>query len=173
MTPGLDWRALYHDSPGALTKLEYCDATVRSLRDRTPDVTDAELDLEVKDIKVTVHEFYQGFQAGEVLVPRSLDGDLKMIFARWAPRNAPPTERKGDAALLFRRHQDLLANSVYRWTGVDPSILYPVIVHLAARAKELGLTYPMSSRDEILVELSGFMTTLAMNYVYRGKLIAG
>jgi len=39
------------------------------------------------------------------------------------------------------------------------------------RARSLGLNYPMHLRDEILVELSGFLTTLAMNYVYRGKFI--
>ena len=50
--------------------------------------------------------------------------------------------------------------------------MQPVIAHLADRAKALQLTYALGARDEILLELSGFLTTLAMNYVYKGKFIA-
>jgi len=80
--------------------------------------------------------------------------------------------RMGDAALLLRRQQDSLANSVSRWTVVDPDILRQLIAHLVKRAKSLGITYPLKERDEILVEISGFLSTLAMNYIYTGKFIA-
>ncbi len=171
MTPNLDWRTRYLDSPGALAKLEYCETTMKQLADQNPEVMDTQLDLEAKDIRATVQEYYQtGFEEGEVKIPRSLDGDLLVIFTHVPPQTVP-SARKGDAAALLRRHQHLLATSVYRWTGIDPSLVYPVIDHLGARAKELGVSYPMNLRDEILVELSGFLTTLAMNYVYRGKFI--
>jgi hypothetical protein len=169
MTPGFDWRQAYADSPGALAKLEYCAGIMSELSKRAPEVVDAELDLPVQDINITVQEYYRaGFESGEVKVPKSLDGDLAVIFAH---AMAEQSGRKGDAAALLRRHQHLLANSVYRWTGVDPSLVHPLIAHLIQRAKSLGLNYPMNLRDEILVELSGFLTTLAMNHVYRGKFI--
>jgi hypothetical protein len=173
MTPRLDWRELYADSPRALAKLEYCERTMGALQDREPEVFNTELDFEAKDMRATVQEFYAGFQAGEVKIPKSLDGDLRVIFARAKPGLPEQAgARTGEAALLLRRQRDFLANSVYRWTGVDPAIMQPVIAHLVQRARELKLVYPLSQRDEVLVELSGFLTTLAMNYVYTGKVIA-
>jgi hypothetical protein len=174
MTHRPDWHELYADSAGALAKLEYCERTMAQLRDKAPEVVNTELDIEAKDIRATVQEYYSGFAIGDVKVPKSLDGDLQVIFARTKPASLEPAApRTGEAALLLKRQQDFLANSVYRWTGVDPTVTYPVITHLIARAGELKLTYPLNLRDEILVELSGFLTTLAMNYVYKGKFIGG
>ena len=172
MTPNLDWKMLYADSPGALAKLEYCARTTQALADKVPEVVDTQLDYEAKDMHVTVQEYYGGFAAGSASVPKSIDGDLGMIFAQARTEPAEPARaRAGDGAALLRRHADLLANSVYRFTGVDPAVVHPLIGHLVARARELRLSYPLNRRDEILVGLSGFLTTLAMNYVYKGKLI--
>ncbi|MSR46524.1 MAG: hypothetical protein EXS13_05610 [Planctomycetes bacterium] len=172
MTDQLDWRELYVDSAGALAKLEYCARTMKELRDRAPEVINSVIDYEAKDIHTTVQEFYASFAIGDVIVPKSLDGDLQVIFARTKPDIADSaTARTGDAALLMRRQRDFLANSVYRWTGVDTSVIQPVLTHLIARSTALKLTYPLSVRDEVLVEISGFLTTLAMNFVYKGKFI--
>jgi hypothetical protein len=146
---------------------------MKELELRPPEVVDTQIDYETKDIHTTIQEFYAGFHAGDVKVPKSLDGDLQMIFARRRENVLDtPSVRMGDSALLIKRQQDFLANSVYRWTGVDPSLTYPILTHLIARAKDLKLTYPLNVRDEILIELAGFLTTLAMNYVYKGKFVA-
>ena len=92
-----------------------------------------------------------------------------MIFAARSQR-ARARQCTGDAAILLRRRTDFLANFVIA-DRVDPTVTYPVIAHLIERAATLKLTYPLNVRDEILVELSGFLTTLAMNYVYKGKFI--
>jgi hypothetical protein len=172
MTADLDWRELYSDSAGALRKLEYCDRMMNEIKDRDPDVTNAQIDYDTREMQTTVQEYYEKIEIASTTIPRSLDGDLRVIFA---PRGTPPsveeTARMGDAALLLRRQQDSLANSVYRWTGVDPDILKQLIAHLVRRAKSLGITYPLKERDAILVELSGFLSTLAMNYIYKGKFI--
>lgn len=174
MTDTAAWRELYADSAGALAKLEYCARTLEQLREREPVVIDTKLDYEAKDIRATVQEFYAGFAIGDIKVPKSLDGDLQVLFSRVkAGAPEPASVRTGEAALLLRRQQDFLANSVYRWTGVDPSVTAPMITHLIARAAALKLTYPLNLRDEILVELSAFLTTLAMNYVYKGRFIGG
>jgi hypothetical protein len=173
MTPGSDWRALYQDSAGALRKLEYCDRTLTSLRDVEPEVTSAEIDYDTRALRTTVQEYYERIDLGPVSIPRSLDGDLTAIFARDREPAAGTPARLGDAGMLLKRHGDFLANSVYRWTGVDPSLTAPLVAHLARRASGLRLQYPLSARDEILVELSGFLTALAMNYQYRGKFVGG
>jgi hypothetical protein len=173
MAPMSPWHEMYTDSPGALRKLEYCERVMKELELRPPEVVDTQIDYETKDIHTTIQEFYAGFHAGDVKVPKSLDGDLQMIFARRRENVLDtPSVRMGDSALLIKRQQDFLANSVYRWTGVDPSLTYPILTHLIARAKDLKLTYPLNVRDEILIELAGFLTTLAMNYVYKGKFVA-
>jgi Putative zinc-binding metallo-peptidase len=172
MTPGSDWRELYGDSAGALKKLEYCQRMMAEIKDREPDVTNAQIDYDTREMRTTVQEYYEKFEIASTTIPRSLDGDLRVIFARRGTETSGEEPlRVGDASLLLRRQQDSLANSVYRWTGLDPDILKQLIAHLVRRAKSLGITYPLKERDAILVELSGFLSTLAMNYIYKGKFI--
>jgi hypothetical protein len=173
MTPGLDWRTLYGDSPGALAKLEYCDRTLAAIRDRDPEVTAADIDDEAGSIRTTLREWYGAAEGSDppVAIPHSLDGDLQVIFARRAVP-ASDGKRSGDAAKLLRRQQNSLVRSVYRWTGVDPALLHPLVEHLSRRAHALHIDYALDERDAIVVELSGFLTALAMNYVYTGKFIA-
>ncbi|MBK9386900.1 MAG: putative zinc-binding metallopeptidase [Planctomycetes bacterium] len=172
MTPELDWRALYGDSPGALAKLEYCERAFPSINARDPEITDTQIDDEVGAIRTTLQEYYGATVLGAVSIPHSLDGDLQVIFARRAASAPTDTKRSGDAALLLRRQQDSLVRSVYRWTGVEPALLYQLVQHLAERARAMGISYALDERDPILVELSGFLTALGMNYAYTGKFIA-
>ena len=173
MTPALDWRELYGDSAGALKKLEYCTRMMDAIKDRVPDVTNTDIDYTTSEMQTTVQEYYEGIQLATTTIPRSLDGDLRVIFARRETAvTSEESMRMGDAALLLRRQQDSLANSVYRWTGVDPVLMRQLIAHLVKRASALKITYPLKERDLVLVELSGFLSTLAMNYIYTGNFIA-
>jgi hypothetical protein len=172
MDAGGEWRALYGDAPGALKKLEYCDRVCQECGQRDPLVSDNSLDMDVSQIRLTIEEFYKDGGASEVVVPRSLDGDLRGIFA---PSSMPvPAEgaRMGSAAALLKRQQDKLAVTVFRWTSVDPAVIRPILGHLIKRAKDMNLTYPLAERDTVLVHTAAFLTTLAMNYVYKGKFIA-
>ncbi|MBI3270929.1 MAG: putative zinc-binding metallopeptidase [Planctomycetes bacterium] len=205
LTPGSNWRELHVDAPGALAKLEYCERTMASVRERDPDVTSTDLDVDAREIRRTLQEYYDDVQVGETTIPRSLDGDLRGIFAA-RPEEAfagatggaaedatagaattttatgpgtTPTEggaahlpRAGSAAALLRRQRDPLATTVYRWTGVDSDLLRQLVAHLQKRAQELKLTYPLGQRDAVLGELTAFVTTLAMNYVYKGNFFA-
>ena len=164
------WRDLYGDAPGALAKLEYCDRTIAAVGHTPPAVTIAEIDYDSNQITATVQEFYADGELDELKIPRSLDGDLQLIFARRVVLVGPEDSRS--AAALIRERADRLTASVYLWTGVDPGQMQPIIAHLAKRARDLGITYPIEDRDEVLIELSGFLTTLAMNYIYKGSFIA-
>ena len=171
--PAAEWRALYEDAPGALRKLEYAERTLAALGDKDPLLVDPSLDEDVSQMQLTLEEFYADPGKDEVTVPRSLDGDLRAIFAAEALNPlAGASSRRGHAASLLRRHRDSLANTVFRWTAVDPAVSRPILDHLVRRARELGLDYPLAARDEVLVQLAGFLTTLAMNYVYKGRFIA-
>jgi hypothetical protein len=174
MTPGQSWREMYGDTAGALRKLEYCERMILSVRDRAPDVLVKEIDYDTKQIRSTLQEYYEKIELSAGTIPRSLDGDMAVIFASRgrgrAKGDGPP--RTGDAAALLKRQQDTLVNSVWRWTGVDPDLLRQLVAHLVLRAASLKLSYSLAERDLILVELSGFLTTLATNYIYTGKFIA-
>jgi hypothetical protein len=176
MTPGLDWRALYADSPGALAKLEHCETLCQGLRDRDPEVVDTQIDYDTKEIRLTLQEFFEVVDLGPERIPRSLDGDLSAIFARARERvsgaKVDDEAKTGDAAGLIRRQREFYSATVYAWTGVDPAVLRTLTKHLEARAKELALRYPLSERDEVVAELAAFLTALAMNYQYTGKFIA-
>jgi hypothetical protein len=169
---GLDWRTLYGDAPGALKKLDYCERTMAALTQKDPIVTDASLDEDVSTIGLTLEEFYADGGGREVAVPRSLDGDLRGIFAPTALSATTEATRMGSGAALIKRNTDALANMAFRWTSVDPAVMRPIIEHLARRAKELDLAYPLADRDLVLMQLSAFAITLAMNYVYKGRFIA-
>jgi hypothetical protein len=176
MTPGLDWRALYADSPGALAKLEHCETVVQELRDRDPEVVNTQIDYDTKEIRLTLQEFFEVVDLGAERIPRSLDGDLSAIFRRAreraAGKKAAEDSKTGDAAGLLKRQREFFAATVYAWTGVDPAVLRSLTKHLEERARELGLRYPLSERDEVAAETAAFLTALAMNYQYTGKFIA-
>lgn len=174
LTPGQDWRELYSDSPGALKKLEFVEATMAGLANQDPQTTAADLDLDASQMIITVQDFYREPADTPITVPRSLDGDLRAIFAPIGPphpaADGPP--RQGSAVLLLKRQADALSSTVYRWTGVDPFIVRQIFAHLIRRATDMKLTYPLALRDAVLVQLTGFLTTLAMNYVHKGAFIA-
>jgi hypothetical protein len=159
VTPGLPWRELYADSPGALRKIEYCDRTMRSLRDQPPLVTSTELDYDVQRITTTLQDYYADGQ-WSIRIPRSLDSDLQAIFR---PRSEGTTELE-DACELLRRHQRAMAVSVYRWSAVPPEFVLRLTAHLIARAQELGLRYPKADRELVLIDLTAFLTMLSANH---------
>jgi hypothetical protein len=176
LTPGLDWRAVYADSAGALAKLEYCERTMAALLERDPEIVDTQIDYEAKDIRLTLQEFYDSVELGEERVPRSLDGDLLAIFARARERALAEGKSEeapsGDAAGLLRRQREFLSSTAYAWTSVDPATMRRLVRHLEERARELGLRYPLTERDEVTADLAAFLTALAMNRVYTGRFIA-
>lgn len=167
LNPQSDWRELYKDAPIILGKLEYCDSTIGELRERDPDITDAEVDTDVSEIEDTVEDFFAD-ELPIISMPNSVDADLRTLFAAHTLTRAGTQPLSHERASPFlRRHRDHLAFAVYRWTGVSPERIQPLLVYLEQRAEHLGLTYIATERDEVLADLASFVTTLAMNYIQR------
>jgi hypothetical protein len=171
MTPGTDWRALYAGWEGALRKLEYCDRTMRELRDREPAVTAVDLDWEVGNLDSSLEELYQSwaFPESEVQLP-GLDGALRAIFERLGEPedNTTQAPRRPAAELIRRWERDILAD-VYRWTGHFPERTRLLLRHLAGRARELRQVYPADREAQALLGLATLVTALAMNHVHHGS----
>ena len=173
MTPGSDWTTQYQDTSAALAKLLYCERVMTDLRDREPYVTLTDMDTDVRDIQETVAQYYDEGEIQGVALPRSLDGDLRGIFSPYRAQ-AGDADAGGvaKASSLIRRLEDEMADAVYRWTGMDHELTYALLDHVADRAGQMDLSYPLAHQDRALVQLSALLTTLAMNYVYRGSFIA-
>ena len=173
MTPGSDWTSRYQDASAALAKLLYCERVMTDIRDREPYVTLTVVDTDVREIQKTVAQFYDEGEIQGVALPRSLDGDLRGIFSPYeAQAGDTDAGRVAKASSLIRRHEDEMADAVYWWTGMDHELTYALLDHVADRAERMDLGYPLAHRDRVLVQLAAFLTTLAMNYVYRGSFIA-
>ena len=169
MTPGLDWAELYADAPGALAKLRYAARVLGEIGDREPPVVEVDLDGDVGGLKVTVQEFYDNLELEQVSLPRSLDGDLRVLVAPHAA--APPGAAREEAAALFLHHRDHLAGAVYRWTGLLPERGRALIDYLTERARALGLSYLASERDQVLCDLACLLAALAMNHARTGAYV--
>ena len=166
MTPGRNWRDDYAAWPQALAKLERCDAILTEVADQVPPVTDDELDEDVDEIDYSAEQFYQDSRLPEPELPPGLDGALRAIFLE-LPRGSAANQRP--AATLIRQHARVLARSVYTWTGHFPEHTRALCHDLAARAETHGLAYPEPYETAVVVALTTFVTSLAMNYVVRGS----
>jgi hypothetical protein len=169
MTPGRDWRADYASYPEALAKLQYCDRTMASLRDRPPLVTAAELDEDVSELPYSLEQYYGTLTSAPVAFPRGLDGALRVIFEDTDEPNAsaPSAARKPASALIRRLERDLMAN-IYRWTGHFPERTRILLRHLEERADELQQVYPEGREVPVTVAVTALVTALAMNYIRHG-----
>jgi Putative zinc-binding metallo-peptidase len=163
MTPGFDWRRDYAAWPEALAKLELCDAMMREVRDREPEVTNDELDEDIGEIEYSIEDFYRDALPESGEFPPGLDGGLRAIFP--APARMPD---RSAASGLIRSQVRAIPRAVYTWTGHFPEHTRALLGHLAERADDLDLGYAEADEPRVLVALTAFVTSLAMNHVHRG-----
>jgi putative zinc-binding metallo-peptidase len=165
MTPGLDWRREYASWPGALAKLELCDAIMTELKERPPLETKEELDEEVGSIGYSVSDYYGVDPAEKGELAPGLDGALATLFETSAESMS---ERRSAAALLRRLARSLPAE-VYRWTGHFPEQTRALLLQMAKRAEALGCTYDVASEARRERDAAIIVTALAMSHVQTGS----
>jgi hypothetical protein len=170
MTPGRDWRREYADWQEALAKLEYCDRRMRDLGNQTPLVTETTVDDDVKDIPLSVTEFYSQTSPEQIALPPGLDGALRSIFEDLGvPEVSDSKVTRVPASKLIARLETSLMSDVYRWTGHFPERTRALLNRLAHRADELQQVYPQDRETEVIVALTTFVCALASNFVFRGS----
>jgi hypothetical protein len=167
LTPSSDWRTRYAGS-GAERKLEYVDRVVRKLGDLPPEVTPGETDVPVETLSYTVGEHLARFRDPAVEIPPYFDGDLRDLFLK--PGRDP--EREAASAFL-KRHARAIAKRVYHWTGVREGVVRSLIDHLSERAHALGLQADPRRSERTLIDVLAYVTTLCMNYLYKGSFFPG
>ncbi len=159
MTPGLDWRSEYADWPQALSKLDFCDATMRAVSGREPLITSADRDEDVSEVSYSLNDFYAGLRVADTPPPSGIDGSLRAIFE---DRSASTTGARRASALI-REHSAIIAAEVFRWTGVFPEATRPILLHLADRAEVLDKVYRLDRERSTLVALTAMVTALALH----------
>jgi hypothetical protein len=167
ITPHSNWRKRYQGW-AAIQKLTYIDRIGRNFADVEPLRSNGDADVTVEQMEDTVEQFYarhtlQTREVNDLL----LDNDLKDIF------DVSRRRRKGvrPAADLLREHRKVLTDKVTYWTGVQRPLIRNLVESIASRVAVLGLQSDLSCEEQYLTEMAVFCTTLAMNYLTRGKFV--
>lgn len=165
LTPRSNWRRRYATWP-AITKLKYVDIMARRLRLADPPVSGGQFDLTVSEMKQTLEQFYRRLRRqNRSAVKLMLDTDLSDIFLKRNPRR----KRVGPAADLIVAHRLTLVEKITYWTGVRRPVVKELVERMAATCQRLELGADPRQEARYLVELTAFGTTLAMNYLTRGR----
>ena len=73
------------------------------------------------------------------------------------------------AADLVAENRELITDKIEYWTGVGRPVVRALVESIARHCRELNLHAEVGKESRYLVELAAYGTTLAMNYLTRGK----
>jgi hypothetical protein len=170
LTPRSGWKKKYAGWE-AIQKLRYVEKTARAVRDRKPVRAIGSTDLTVEEMETTIEEFYrQKADPGVAAVAADLplETDLRDMFSR--PRRSSSRGARPAAQLLSENRKDIVDKITY-WTGVRRPLVKDLVESIERRVGELNLSAHRSREPKLLVEITAYATTLAMNYLTRGKFI--
>jgi hypothetical protein len=72
---------------------------------------------------------------------------------------------------LIREHRKALIDKVTYWTGVPRPLIKRLIESIQGKVEESDLRVEIARETDQLTELTAYATTLAMNYLTRGKFV--
>jgi hypothetical protein len=167
LTPRSAWRKRYKGWP-AIQKLRYVERVVKRFGNVEPIVGDGSTDHTVEEMELTVGEFYrQVVEQNRAAVDLAMDGELKDMFSAKNPRrkNARP------ASDFVLEHRVVLTDKITYWTGVKRPLVRGLVENMVRHARDLDLWVEKKREAATLIELTAYGTTLAMNYLTRGKFV--
>ena len=84
-----------------------------------------------------------------------------------------PRRRNGirPAAQWMAEHRKEIVDKVTYWTGVRRPLVKALVGSVEQRVQALGLAVETARESSQLVELTAYATTLAMNYLARGRFV--
>ena len=163
LTPGSRWQSRYKEWP-ALEKLRYVDRVAKEFADVEPLRPLGEVDFTVDEMEATIEEFYRENTPTEDEEIRDLpiDSDLGDIF-HWAEGE--------DAASCIERERKRIVDQIAYWTGVRRTLVNALVRAVETRLRECNLKLQREHASEALIALTAYLTSLAMNYLTRGKFV--
>jgi len=178
LDPGSQWRERYA-SWSALRKLEYVDRVATEFSEHEPVKSVGQTDVTVAEMEQTVGEFYQDLAVDEspMVADLALDADLLDIFDRrgrlssTGGRASRPPEADGtsaplrSAAELLHEHRRDIVDKVNYWTGVRRTLVRELVLAVERRLAELDLVAARERSRQQMVELTVYITALAMTFL--------
>ena len=164
LTPGSNWKEVYAGTP-ALKKLLYVDKIVRQYCHKPIKVTTLTLDTPVENMTMTLDSWYATYTRHshkKTKLNRILNEDLRRAF---------PDKEGISAADIIEPERVAIVFAINTWTGLERHILTTLFDDLLSRIKMLELKIEPDRKAEGLQTFTIMATTLAMNYIGRGKFI--
>jgi len=167
LTPRSGWRVKYRQWP-AIHKLRYVSKVAHQLRSQPPIVSTGALDVPVEDMKLTVEQYYRRLvRQNGAAVNLALESDLGDLF----PASGRKRKSVRPAWEMLEEHRILLTDKVTYWTGVKRAIVRALVERIIRTCREHEFYAEVGREASYLVELTAYGTTLAMNYLTRGKFV--
>lgn len=169
LTPGSRWKSRYKGWP-AMKKLLYVDRIATEVSDLPPPRPLGEIDFTVEEMKSTIEEFYRENipTEQEEIAGLPLDPDLEDIIS-----TTGGDEPSIAASELIAAHRKEIVDAVTYWTGVRRSLVKALVEAIEKRSGALQLFVEREREQRVLSEISVYVTSLAMNYLNRGKFMHG
>jgi len=165
LTPRSAWRKRYRGW-GAMAKLQYMNRIARELGNVDPVRRRGRTDITVDEMEATVAEFYQRTNDDIPLEDLALDTDLRDIFdASKRRKTARPAHE------FLHAQRKAVVDKVAYWTGAQRPLIKKLIEVIEKRIDELGLFADTARESEHLIQITVYVTALAMNYMARGKFV--
>src|SRR5277367_6062376 len=165
LTPRSAWRKRYRGW-GAMAKLQYMNRIARELGHVDPVRRRGRTDITVDEMETTVAEFYQRTSDDIPLVDLALDTDLRDIFDASKRRKTAKPARE-----FLHAQRKAVVDKVAYWTGAQRPLIKKLIEVIESRVDELGLFADSAREPEHLIQITVYVTALAMNYMARGKFV--
>ena len=135
-------------------------------KDPTRPLAKALAEMPVEEMATSLEDFYRETIPDEQraisdLVP---DGELEDIFTA-----GPAREGLAPAGTVLAAHAKTLTDKITYWTGIRRSLAKNLVETIVRRSRDLELFVDRSREAEQLLDMTVLATTLAMNYLQRGK----
>lgn len=164
LTPRSAWRRKYRSWP-ALRKLNFVDKLMREIRSQEPICTNGALCTPVHDMDMLLAEHYgQRVERYRAAAQGYVDDKLREVF--------PPVRahKLMLASELIRKNHQQLLERVARWSELDLDEVGTLLMKLQDRADVLALQFNSRHLSGKLMDLTALATSLAMDFVYTGRL---
>ncbi len=160
LDPQSHWQSRY-SGWGAIRKLQYVDRIARELAEVPPPKASGQTDITTDEMEQTVEEFMREWHVDEtpMVSDLALDADLLDIF---------PRRDEGEslsAAELLQQHRRDIVDKVNTWTGVRRTLVRALVVAIEKRLSELELVAVRERSRQQMIELTVYITTLAMTFL--------
>jgi hypothetical protein len=164
LNPESHWATQYRGWP-ALKKIQYVDRLMRGVHRRRPVTKRPQKICQASRLQTRLGKHYahkRSFYREEF--PEFFDSDLMKIFS------ADETEAPGGQARRFlEKHRRRLSTTVANWSRARRYTVDGLLKKLIARCAALKL-HVKKTEAETVLEVSAYLTTLALNHFYTGKL---